>query len=106
METFTTTADKVWTKTNDYYNREVVTCDVWSRPCPRSYGKGGMLYVMNKDSFTYTVSMGANSDYSFTGCFFECTKIKTIEDAMNAIDKLIVLHLSGKSFRSFIETLK
>ena len=89
-----------WTKTNDYYNREVVTCDVYSRPVKRVRGKGGMLYVMNKDNFTYTCSMGANSDYSYTGCFFECTKITNVNEAMIAIDKIV------KSIKSISKSSK
>lgn len=102
----TTIDTNIWKKTNDYYNREVVSCDVYSRPASKGRGRSGMIYVMDKDNFTYTFSMGANSDYSFTGCFFECAKIKTVEDAMNAINEIAKLHLAGKSFRAFIETLK
>ncbi len=103
-----TTIENTWTKTNDYYNREVVTCDVYSRPVKRASGRTGMLYVMDKDNFTYTCSMGANSDYSYTGCFYGCPKITNVNEAMEAIDKIVNLQLSNrdKEARKFIESLK
>ena len=97
---------EAWNKTNDFYNRDVVTCDVWSRTVKRSRGKSGKIYVMDKDNFTYTFSFGVNSEYSMTGCFYECSKIKTIQDAMNALDILIELHLNDKFTRPFINSLK
>ncbi|MBF0648730.1 hypothetical protein IR083_07850 [Dysgonomonas sp. GY75] len=83
-----------WIKTNDHYNREVVTQDVWSRKCRR-----GKIYVIDKAPFTYTFSCGANSDYSMTGCFFGCTKIATVEQAMKAIDRIAPVWLNGKGFQ-------
>jgi hypothetical protein len=61
---------------------------------------------MDGDNFTYTFSFGANSNYSMTGCFYECSKIKNIQDAINAIDIIIELHMNNKSVRTFIESLK
>lgn len=87
-----------WNKTNDHYNREVVTEDVWSRKCRR-----GKIYVIDKAPFTYTFSCGANSDYSFTGCFFGCSKITTAEQAMNVVDQIATLWLNGKSYKHLIE---
>ncbi len=98
--------ETTWTKTNDYYNRDVVTCDVYSRIAYRGVGKPRKIYVMDEGSFTYTFSMGANSDSSFSDCFFECTKITNVIEAMAAIDKIAQLHLSGKSFKTFVDTLK
>lgn len=87
-----------WTKTNDYYNRKAVTEDVWSRKCKR-----GKIYVIGKAPFTYTFSCGAGSDYSFTGCFYGCSKITTVEQAMEAIDKIAPLWLNDKSYSHIIE---
>lgn len=100
--------ETTWIKTNDYYNRDVVTCDVYSRPVKRASGRTGMLYVMDGNSFMYTCSMGANSDYSYTGCFYECIKITNVNEAMIAIDKIVDLQLSNrdKEARNFINSLK
>ena len=87
-----------WNKTNDYYNREAVTQDVWSRKCRR-----GKIYVIDEAPFSYTFSCGANSDYSFTGCFFGCSKITTIEQAILAIDEIATLWLTGKSYHQIIK---
>ena len=87
-----------WTKTNDYYNREVVTQDVWSRKCHR-----GKIYVIDKVPFTYTFSCGANSDYSFSGCFHGCSKIKTVERAMEVIDRIAPVWLGGKGFQQILK---
>ncbi|GAB6119606.1 hypothetical protein [Dysgonomonas termitidis] len=87
-----------WTKTNDYYNREVVKEDVWSRKCRR-----GKIYVIDRKNFTYTFSCGADSDYSFTGCFFGCSKITTVEQAMNVVDQIATLWLNDKSYKRLIE---
>ena len=87
-----------WNKTNDYYNRDVVTSDVWSRKC--RYGK---IYVIDNKDFTYTFSCGANSDYSFTGCFFGLSKITTVQQAMSVIDVIAILHFSDKSYQSLLK---
>jgi len=73
-----------WIKTNDYYNREVVTKDVWS--CKTKLHRI-TVYVIDKPNFMFTVSAGANSDLSYTGCFFEHPEIKTVQDAIEAIEK-------------------
>jgi len=71
-----------WIKTNDYYNREVVTCDVWScKVC-----KTITIYVMDEPNFTFTVSAGASSDSSYTGCFYGHDDIKTVNDAIESIE--------------------
>lgn len=90
-----------WTKTNDYYNREVVTPDVWSRKCRR-----GKIYVTDGEHFTYTFSCGANSDYSFTGCFFGCSKITTVKLAMKVIDEIAKLWLNDKNYTQLLEQYK
>lgn len=82
--------EQQWIKTNDYYNREVVTCDVWSK----KIGAKRTIYLQDGGNFTYTFSCGANSDYSFTGSFFG-TKVKTLQDAMDWIDAFTPLHFSG-----------
>jgi len=96
-----------WNKTNNYYNRDVVKCDVYSKPFKAQYIRG-TVYVMDEKDFMFTCSFGANSDYSYTGCFFECTKIKTVTDAMDAIDKIVTLQLNNKDkeARNFIDSLK
>ena len=71
-----------WIKTNDYYNREVVSCDVWSY----KVSKRITIYLQDKLNYTYTVSAGANSDSSYTGCFFGHENIKNLSDAMKAIE--------------------
>lgn len=85
-----TIMENQWVKTNDYYNREVVTCDVWSK----KIGSKRTIYLQDDGNFTYTFSCGANSDYSFTGSFFN-TKVKTLKEAMDWIDKFTPLHFSS-----------
>ena len=48
----------------------------------------GKVYVMDdKDkAFMFTCSFGANSDYSYTGCFPKDSSIATVEQAMRAFD--------------------
>lgn len=81
----------VWNKTNDYYNREVVTCDVWSKV----FSSRRAIYVMDsKDKhFMFTFSCGANSDYSFSGSFYQTT-ISSVEEAMEYLDKFAPLWFS------------
>jgi len=97
-----------WVKTNDYYNREVVTCDVWSKKITAKR----TIYLMDSKEkhFTYTFSCGANSDYSFTGCFFETT-IDTLEKAMAYLDEFEQYHFnyssaSSKSLNELRESIK
>lgn len=90
-----------WTKTNDYYNREVVKEDVWSRKCRR-----GKIYVINKAPFTYTISCGANSDFSFTGCLFGCSKITTVEQAMEVIDMVADKWFNNQEYSTLLEKYK
>ena len=80
-----------WIKTNDYYNREVVTCDVWSKKLTEKR----TIYLMDskENHFTYTFSCGASSDYSFTGCFFKTT-IDTLEKAMAYLNEFEKHHFS------------
>lgn len=87
-------SNKIWTKTNDYYNREVVKEDVYSRKC--RYGK--IFLIDAPGSFTYTFSCGANSEYSFTGCFWRYPKISNVNQAMDVLDKLAVLWFSDETF--------
>ncbi|MDR2005302.1 MAG: hypothetical protein LBQ74_19950 [Prevotella sp.] len=87
-----------WTKTNDYYNREAVTQDVWSRKCRR-----GKIYVIDKAPFTYTFSCGVNSDYSFTGCFYGCSKITSVEQAMKVIDDIATRWLNNQEYSTIIK---
>jgi len=87
-----------WTKTNDYYNREVVTQDVWSRKCTR-----GKIYVINKAPFTYTFSCGANSDYSFTGCFHGCSKVTSVEIAMKVINDIAAKWLNDQEYFTILK---
>lgn len=90
-----------WNKTNDYYNREVITENVWSRKCRR-----GKIYVIDKLPFTYTFSCGSNSDYSFTGSFFGCGKITTVEQAMEVIDMIAHRWLNDKEYKTLLEKYK
>jgi hypothetical protein len=91
-----------WVKTNDYYNREVVTCDVWSK----KIGAKRTIYLQDGGCFTYTFSCGANSDYSFTGSFFG-TNVKTLQQAMDWIDSFTPLHfLSTRENLEKLEKLR
>ncbi len=90
-----------WNKTNDFYNREMVTEDVWSRKCRR-----GKIYVIDKAPFTYTFSCGSNSDYSFSGCFSGCAKITTVGQAMKVIDKIAPLWFNDKEYSTLLEKYK
>lgn len=82
-----------WIKTNDYYNREVVTCDVWSK----QISKKRTIYLQDKAEgsfrFMYTFSCGASSDFSFSGCF-SSTKIDTLDKAKEYLDKFAPLWFS------------
>lgn len=83
----------MWKKTNDYYNREVVTCDVWSRKIRR-----GMLYLQDKEPYQYTVSCGASSEYSHTGSFFGCSKIDNLDTAKEVLDKIVPMWLDNVDY--------
>ncbi len=85
--------EQQWIKTNDYYNREVVTCDVWSKKITAKR----TVYLKDGGNFMYTFSCGASSDYSFTGSFYG-TKVKTLQDAMDWLDKFIPLHFSYNGY--------
>ena len=78
----------VWNKTNNYYNRDVVTCDVWSKV----FSTRRAIYIMDSQdrNFMYTFSCGANSDYSFSGSFYGTT-VTTLEQAMDYLDKFAPL---------------
>jgi len=80
-----------WEKTNDYYNREVVTCDVWSKKLTAKQ----TIYLQDskENNFMFTFSCGASSDYSFTGCFFE-TNVDTLEKAINYLNEFERHHFS------------
>jgi hypothetical protein len=83
---------KLWKKTNDFYNRETVTQDVYSRKY-----KWGKIHVINQPSiFTYTFSFGKNSDYSHTGCLAGYSKITTVETALRVIDEIAGLFFEDK----------
>ena len=74
-----------WEKTTEHiYDPQFVKCDVYRKRIRR-----GFVYLMdNKQThFTFTVSCGANSSRSFTGCFFGDEAVMTVQDAMNALDK-------------------
>ena len=84
-----------WIKTNDYYNREVVICDVWSKKITK---KRTIYLIDSKElNFMYTFSCGANSEYSFTGSFFNTT-IDTLEKAMEYLDKFQKYYFSNSKF--------
>jgi len=70
-----------WVKTNDYYNREVVTCDVWSY----KVSQNTTIYLMDEPNFTFTVSAGADSDRSYTGCFYGHPEVTNLSQAMKGI---------------------
>lgn len=95
---------KTWTKTNDYYNREIVTCDVYSK----KFGRGKVYVMDNKEKgFMFTCSFGASSDYSYTGSFPQNSNINTVEHAMRALDNIVPLQLKdkGKEAREYINSL-
>lgn len=79
-----------WNLDDTYYNKEVVTCPVYSK---LFRGKSGRVYVMDKIEesgygFHYTCSFGANSEYSYSGCFNLNldNSPKTIEDVFKVLD--------------------
>ena len=80
-----------WIKTNNYYNREIVKCDVWSK----QISKLRTIYLQDskESSFQFTFSCGASSDFSFTGCFY-LTNIDTIEKAKDYLNKFAPLWFS------------
>lgn len=81
-----------WIKTNNYYNREIITCDVWSK----KIGMNKTIYVMDskEENFRYTFSCGANSENSFSGSMYGLN-INNLQEAMNFIDELIPLWFSS-----------
>ena len=81
-----------WIKTNDYYNRDVVKCDVYSRVI----SKKRTIYIMDsKDkNFTYTFSFGASSVLSFSVSFYK-TNVNTLSDAMDYLDKFCPLWINN-----------
>lgn len=96
--------NKTWTKTNNYYNKDVVKCDVYSK----KFGRGVVYIQDSKEKhFMHTFSFGANSDYSHGGSFYNCDSINTILDAQNALDKIVPLQLQDKDeeARDYINSL-
>ena len=94
-----------WVKTNDYYNREVTTCDVWSK---RINHKRVIYLQDDKDNhFMFTFSCGATSDFSFSGCFFN-TKVETLEQAKDYLDKFEVMWFSSdfKGLKKLQQTIE
>lgn len=71
---------KVWTKIQWPFNSEVKT-ETWVK----SFGRG-KVFLRNEKDFPFTCSFGANSDLSYSGCFFEVEEVKTLEQAKSAID--------------------
>ena len=61
----------------------MVKSDVWS--CKIS--KKITIYVIDEPDFMFTVSAGANSEGSYTGCFYGHDEIKTLEQAIDAIEQ-------------------
>lgn len=59
-----------------------VKSDCYLRPIKR-----GKIYLRDEPNFPYTVSCGANSDRSHSGCFYSTTRnVATIADAMLELD--------------------
>lgn len=69
-----------WIETTDHIYSGV-TVPVFAKKVGR-----GTVYLRDENNFTFTASFGANSDKSFTGCFYGHPEIKTLQDAMNALD--------------------
>lgn len=83
-----------WAITKEHiYNTDVVKCPVWGKNF-----EYGTVFVMDEGTFTYTASFGANSDNSYSGCFFECFKVKTVQDAMKVLDAWIPIHLHSGAY--------
>ena len=47
------------------------------------------VYLRHDENFHYTCSAGPNSDWSYSGCFYNCTKINSLDEAKNALDVLM-----------------
>ena len=83
-----------WELDHHFYNQDIVTWPVYKR-FATYLGARGFLYIQettkkenpSKD-FNYTVSMGANSDRSYSGCFYNTLKIDTLEKAMIELNKI------------------
>lgn len=63
------------------YDRSVVTEDVYAK----KFGRG-TVYLIDGRSFQFTANYGANSEKSYTGCFFGDDSVKTVEQAMAKLD--------------------
>jgi hypothetical protein len=75
----------VWPYDPDYAK----TCD-----CRELKIRGGKVYLQANDPhFSFTVSCRANSDRSYTGCFFNHAEITTAEQAM---ERLFEMNQQGK----------
>lgn len=81
-----------WNKTNDYYDRNHVTCDVWSKQITQKI----TIYLQDGNNLMYTFSCGANSDYSFSGSFYNTT-VKTLDQAREWLDKFAPLWFDDKA---------
>lgn len=94
-----------WIKTNNYYNRDVVSCDVWSKVL----SSRRTIYIMDSfdNNFKYTFSCGANSEFSFSGSFFNTT-ITTLEQAIEFLNKFSPLWFSDdyKGIRELNESIQ
>lgn len=59
-------------------------CDCYEMPI-----RGGKIYLQaNTPHFSFTVSCGANSDRSYSGCFYGHNDITTAEQAMNELVRM------------------
>ncbi len=74
---------KEWIKIND---------NLWHM----QWSKNRTIILRNDDSFHYTFSCGNNSEYSFSGCFFNTT-IKSLDEAKAFLNKFIPLWFSDST---------
>ena len=72
-----------WEKTNDFYDRRYVTDDVWSYKVSKMI----TIYLIDRPNYMFTVSAGANSERSYTGCFFGHMEVTNLVQAMEGIKK-------------------
>ena len=54
-------------------------------------GRGRIILVDGND-FMFVSSFGANSDLSYSGCFFNDPKVKTLEDAKRELEKNFLIY--------------
>lgn len=86
-----------WTKEDEWHGNPSLNYESWMKTFRNPYtGRKVPVYVFGKPSslkLHYCVSAGANSEYSYSGCFYP--EQLTFQETMNRVDQL---YQQGKLF--------